>query len=343
MAEMEFGIFSNGSRPNRPQAQAWEEDLYEIVLGDKLGFQEAWISEHAVAGEFLICKAAALTKNIKLGPGVRSLPLYHPVQVASEANTCDQLTNGRYLMGCGVGFFPTRMNERGIDPALGHDMARESLDLITQCWTSPEPFDFRGRFWQGNSIKVRPDPFQRPHPPIAVACSETPESAELAGERGYWVLFGSTADPDHTRQLSERFVAAAEAAGRTPRRADMRTCRFVYVADSMEQAKRDLRETMSVAIEIEKKAAPHRYKRRLPPSGRVEDVTFDYLVDAGHLMVGDADTVYQRLVDYYDRVGGFGVLMFHMGRDYGRRRGRARSMRLFMEKVAPRLRALRPE
>ena len=245
---MEFGIFSNGSRPNRPQAQAWAEDLYEIVLGDKLGFQEAWVSEHAVAGEFLICKAAALTKQIKLGPGVRSLPLYHPAQVASEANTVDHLTNGRYLLGCGVGFFPTRMNERGIDPALGHDMARESLDFITRCWTEPEPFDFNGRFWNGKAIKVRPEPYQRPHPPIAMACSDTRESAELAGERGYWILFGSTADP-----------------------------------------------------------------------------------------------VYQRLVDYYNIVGGFGTLMFHMGRDYGSRRGRARSMRLFMEQVAPRLRTLNPD
>jgi hypothetical protein len=53
--------------------------------------------------------------------------------------------------------------------------------------------------------------------------------------------------------------------------------------------------------------------------------------------------VYQRLVEYYHTVGGFGVLMFHMGRDYGSRRGRARSMRLFMEKVAPRLRTLDPD
>jgi alkanesulfonate monooxygenase SsuD/methylene tetrahydromethanopterin reductase-like flavin-dependent oxidoreductase (luciferase family) len=337
---LQFGIFSNGSRPNRPQAEAWEEDLYEIVQGDKLGFSEVWISEHAVAGELLLCKAAALTKRIKLGPGVRSLPLYHPVHVASEANACDQLSNGRYLLGAGVGFFPTRMKERGIDPALGHDMARESLDLITQCWTNPEPFDFNGRFWQGKSIKIRPEPYQRPHPPIAIACSETPESAELAGERGYWILFGSTADPDHTRMLADHYLSAAEAAGHTPNRSYIRTCRFVYVADSMEQAKKDLRDTMSVAIEIEKKTAPHRYKRRLPPSGRMEDVTFDYLVDAGHLMVGDADTVYQRVADYYQTVGGFGTLMFHMGRDYGSRRGRARSMKLFMEKVAPRLRAL---
>jgi len=333
---MEFGIFSNGSRPLRTEGEGWDEDLYEIELGDKLGFQEAWISEHAVAGELLLCKAAARTKRIKLGPGVRSLPLYHPVHVATEANACDHLTGGRYLMGIGVGFFPTRMRERGLDPALGHDMMRESLDCILECWNSDKPFDWNGRFWQGKQISVRPKPVQSPHPPIAVACTASPETARMAGERNYALLFSSSDTAEHGREMAEHYVTAGGDA------ASIRACRFVYVTDSVERAKRELRPSMAIAIEQEKQRAPHRYAKRLPPSGRIEDVTFDFLVDAGHIIVGDPDTVYQRILDYYHRSGGFGVLMFHMGRDYGTRRGRARSMRLFTDQVAPRLGTLMP-
>ncbi len=43
---MEFGIFSNGFRPHTSAAQTYEEDIYEIVLADKLGFRDAYISEH---------------------------------------------------------------------------------------------------------------------------------------------------------------------------------------------------------------------------------------------------------------------------------------------------------
>src|SRR5438309_1000906 len=88
VAHVEFAIFSNGNRPFRSQASAWDEDLFEIVLADQLGFREAWISEHFTLGDLILCKAAAVTERIKLGPGVRTLALYHPVQVVSDANSC---------------------------------------------------------------------------------------------------------------------------------------------------------------------------------------------------------------------------------------------------------------
>ena len=43
---MEFGIFSNGERHNAIAADSYDEDLYEVKLVDRLGFREAWISEH---------------------------------------------------------------------------------------------------------------------------------------------------------------------------------------------------------------------------------------------------------------------------------------------------------
>ena len=43
---MDFGIFSNGFRPHSTAAQTYDEDIYEIVLADQLGFRDAYISEH---------------------------------------------------------------------------------------------------------------------------------------------------------------------------------------------------------------------------------------------------------------------------------------------------------
>jgi alkanesulfonate monooxygenase SsuD/methylene tetrahydromethanopterin reductase-like flavin-dependent oxidoreductase (luciferase family) len=72
----------------------------------------------------------------------------------------------------------------------------------------------------------------------------------------------------------------------------------------------------------------------------MQDVTFDYLVDIGHYIVGDPDTVCQKLHDFYVRSGGFGLLMLLAGKDYGTREQRTRSLRLFADQVAPRLRDL---
>jgi limonene 1,2-monooxygenase len=87
---MEFGLFSNDRRPDRTLGEAWDEDIFEVVAADKLGFTEAWLSEHQTPAELIIAKAAALTKNIRMGSGVRPLGYYHPIQIALEANATDQ-------------------------------------------------------------------------------------------------------------------------------------------------------------------------------------------------------------------------------------------------------------
>jgi len=91
---MEFGIFSNGERSNQLAADTYDEDLYEIQVADKLGLKEAWVSEHVPRGDgssrpdtvpvadLLICKAAAITKQIRLGPAVRPISFYQPMQAA---------------------------------------------------------------------------------------------------------------------------------------------------------------------------------------------------------------------------------------------------------------------
>src|SRR5438105_3888502 len=171
---MEFGIFSNGERLNSLAARSYDEDLYEIRLADRLGFTEAWISEHLrgthggrpdalSAADLFISKAAALTKRIRLGPGVRPIALFHPIQVALEAAVCDHLTHGRYMFGFGVGAPDDGMSQRGLgddSSALRRARMHEAIDLILRCWSEPAPFDYDGEFWQGRGINVVPKPYQ---------------------------------------------------------------------------------------------------------------------------------------------------------------------------------------
>src|SRR5438270_13602301 len=121
---MQIGLFSNGARLNQVARVSYDEDLYELQLADELGVQEAWISEHGKlvgfqapdqlpSADLFICKAAALTKQIRMGPGIRALPYYHPLQVATDAATADHLTGGRYMAGFGVGLGGGKTPQRG--------------------------------------------------------------------------------------------------------------------------------------------------------------------------------------------------------------------------------------
>jgi alkanesulfonate monooxygenase SsuD/methylene tetrahydromethanopterin reductase-like flavin-dependent oxidoreductase (luciferase family) len=349
---MEFGIFSHDERHYTVPADAWDEDLKEIVAADRLGYAEAWITEHFGAprpglhpyANLFICKAAAVTKRIRLAPGIRVLPLYHPVHVATEAAVCDQLTHGRYMAGFGAG------GERG-DPAkdLGmgdggerHERMYEAIDLIQRCWTEPQPFDYDGRFWQCTNVKINPRPLQQPMP-TALACSRSDSTLQFAGENGLMPLFGFYEPPSAFREMAEMFLAAGEAVGRLPRRADIRVPRYVHISDSVKKARAEVRDTLTPLLERRKRDFPWQFRRLVPPGGTLEDVTFDYLLEAGSIFVGDPDHVREGLQRAYAESGGFGVLLLMVGKDAGTRQQRTRSLRLFMEHVAPRLADLEPD
>ena len=340
---MEFGIFSNARRPTRTLSDAWDRDIFEIATADKLGFAEAWISEHQSPAELIICKAAGATQQIKLGSAVRPLAYYHPLQVVIEANACDQLTHGRYNLGVGFGFYRWQMEQRGLDFDKTREMMHASIELILKLWNSMEPVDYDGPFWTGKGMVAKPDPVQKPHPGIAIALSRSPSSAELAGKFGLLPLTGDFIPVPRLKMLGDTFVAAQRAAGRPPRRADLHATRVIYVAESDAVAREDMRQSYEETIRWEIKNTPHHQVERIPPGGTLEDITYDYLVDTGNLFIGGPDTVYQRILDFYDKTGGFGMLMVHGGRDYAAPEKLARSMKLFMDEVAPRLRHLDPD
>src|SRR4051794_18924121 len=176
---MKFGVFSNGTRHNQIARISYDEDLEEIILADRLGMTEAWISEHGTflnhqapdqlpSADLFICKAAALTKQIRLGAGIRPLPFFHPLQVATEAAVCDHLTNGRYLAGFGVGVNVGNNKQRGPLKGDPRAMTREAIALIRKAWTASEPFDWNGEFWQGEKWHIIPKPLTELE--VGIAC-----------------------------------------------------------------------------------------------------------------------------------------------------------------------------
>ncbi len=351
---MEFGIFSNGFRPHTSAAQTYEEDLAEIVLADQLGFRDAYISEHhgesvyigkvdtLPVPELLMCKAAALTKRIRMGAAVKLIHLGHPVDTAIQAAVTDHVIGGgRFIFGFGSGFpNPLFSEERGLSHAERHERLREALDLILTCWSAREPFDWNGKHWRGKSIVATPPPLHAPHMPMATA-TDTEAMIDLAGTRGYTMLHAQLEPPASIRKKADRYARAAKAAGHTAPLNSVTVARYVYVAGSRREAMNDLRADINYELGYQMQRGLIRLlsaNYKMPLKG--DHVTFDQLAEMGMYHLGDPDTVAKELCEFYEAAGGFGTLLIVCGKKWATRDKVFRSMRLFMDHVAPKLRDL---
>ena len=343
---MRFGLFCNQQRARADVGASWREDIDEIVLGDRLGFEQAWISEHTgspwlpdalPSPDHMICALAMLTKTIRLGPAIRRLALYHPLQVAIEAAVCDQLTGGRYMFGFGRGGPVSGWGQRGTAWEETHDMMVEGIDLIMRCFDETKPFDFEGRFYRGREISVYPKPVQAGGPPIAVATGN-PTLLALAARRNFDVLTSQFAMPEEIFRLAKLF----EGAGADDRARDKITAvRGVFIGDTDASAIAAVKADWERHLAFNRKHFPINFKNWVGDAS-IADARFEKLHEAGLMFVGSAETVEGRIREFYERAGGFGTLLLVTGRDWGSFEQRAESMGRFMSDVAPRLADLTP-
>lgn len=351
---MHFGIFSNGFRPHSTAAESYNEDIREIVLADELGFRDAYISEHhgeaayigAVdtipAPDMLMCKAAALTRQIRMGSAVKLIHLHHPVDVAIQAAVTDHLIgSNRYIFGFGTGFAsPLFSRERGLSFEDRHARLMESLEGVLRCWATDEPFDLEGRFWRGQGIIALPKPLDAAAMPMATATDSEP-MAKLAAERGYIQLSAFLESPQGIAAKAERYVRFATAAGISDPRRNLTVSRLVYIADSRAEAIEDMRAAVAYEVSVQAQRGfltmlKKNFNLDVPNDARA----IEALVEAGLYIVGSPEQVTDQLQKFYHATGGFGTLLIVCGKSWATRQKRERSMRRFMSEVAPHLREL---
>ncbi len=352
---MEFGVFSNGFRPHTTAAETYEEDLQEIILADKLGFTDLFLSEHhgeppyinrvdtIPAPEFLMAKAAGLTKQIRMGAAVKLLHIQHPLDVAIQSAILEHLLGeGRFFLGFGTGFpSPLFCKERGMTYDDRHARLQESLEFILKCWNSDEIFDWEGEHWQGKGVVALPKPLSRPLP-MATA-TDTEDVIKLSAERGYRMVTAFLDGTERVRAKAEKYENYAKAAGVQDARKNFLASRIVYVADSVEQALEEMRPSVTFEISVQaERGFLDMLKRVYDLDVPNNDKGIEALVEAGFYLIGEPDRIAEQIKELYDQTGGFGSFLYVGGKNWATREHRHRSMTRFMQEVAPQLRDLTP-
>lgn len=132
--------------------------------GKAIPVTEPWIVLAAIATQ---------TKAIKLGPMVTPLPRRRPWKVARETVALDHLSNGRVILGVGLGFWREEefraFGEEDDDRIRGHKLD-EALEILLALW-SGEPVNYEGEHYQVANVHFLPGALQKPRIPIWVAGS----------------------------------------------------------------------------------------------------------------------------------------------------------------------------
>jgi alkanesulfonate monooxygenase SsuD/methylene tetrahydromethanopterin reductase-like flavin-dependent oxidoreductase (luciferase family) len=346
----EFGMFHEFQRTaDMPQPAAFAQSFAQVDAAERWGLDAMWLAEIHVAPERSVCSApltiasaiAARTRRLKIGTGVQVLPLCHPLRIAEEAATVDQISEGRLIFGVGRSGFPRTYEAYGVPYGESRERFAETLDILKRAWTE-DSFSYSGRFYQFDNVRLSPKPFQKPWPEIRIAAN-SPDTFPAIGRLGHGVFvavrLGTLSElSPNIRAYREAWKAAGHAGeGKVFLRAP------VYVADTAEQARREPEESIMYFYrylgerleDSATRAGVRAIEDRAARGRRLQTISYDEAL-RDKIIVGTPEAVTDRLMGLKEELGLDGILAeMNCGTKIPHQRV-MRSLQLLCEKVKPR-------
>ncbi len=198
----------------------------------------------------LLSALAGVTRTIKLGTMVLVLPLRNPVYFAKEWATLDVLSEGRSILGIGVGWHEEEFVLMGVPHRERGRRLEECLEIVRALWAG-DHVTFEGTYYRVRDLTVDPKPHQKPHPPIWMGGGTQPSEKiyaqtvanidpvlrRIARYADVWVPH-SSATPEMVRSDWAKVQAFARDHGRDPGLIGRVYSNFVWVLGKGEKPER---------------------------------------------------------------------------------------------------------
>lgn len=196
------------------------------------GFESLWIGDHVALPtdtpnpadepriELVVSLAhlAAVTSRVRLAAGVAILSMRQPVLLAKQLTSIDVLSNGRLIVGIGVGYVERELEALGASVADRAARTDEHLAAMRALWDEPTP-SFDGRFVSFSGVMQRPRPIQRPHPPIVCGGHVPASYRRTVRVADGW--YGWDLDPEQTAAALAALREAGQHEERPPELGDL--------------------------------------------------------------------------------------------------------------------------
>jgi alkanesulfonate monooxygenase SsuD/methylene tetrahydromethanopterin reductase-like flavin-dependent oxidoreductase (luciferase family) len=346
----EFGMFPEFQRPaGMTEEEAFATSFEQVDAAERWGLDAMWLAEIHIAPERSVLSApltlasaiAARTKRMKIGTAVQVLPLCHPLRLAEEAATVDQISHGRLIFGVGRSGFPRTYEAYGVPYGESRDRFAETLEILKRAWTEPS-FSYKGKYYSFENVTLTPKPHQKPWPEIRVAANSAdtfPAIAKLGHAVFVAVRLGTLEElePNISAYRKAWKEAGHPGEGKVFLRAP------VYVADTDQAAREEPEESIMYFYrylgerleDSATRAGVRAVEDRAARGRRLQTISYDDALRE-KIIDGSPERVTDRLMDLKEKLGLDGILCeMNCGTKIPHQRV-MRSLQLLCEKVSPR-------
>jgi alkanesulfonate monooxygenase SsuD/methylene tetrahydromethanopterin reductase-like flavin-dependent oxidoreductase (luciferase family) len=225
------------------------------------------------------------------------------------------LSRGRlvsgFVRGTGVETWATNIN-----PVYNRERFEEAHDLIIKTWTTPGPFRWEGKHYHFRVVNPFEVPLQKPHPPVWIPGTGSPETLVWCAERHYPYIYLET-DPEATQDMMAIYAETARQHGYDPGPQHFGYLLRIHVQDTDEKAREVARGFLVGNVGVGRIPLPADYMsppgynsrdarfrklseriRRDPlRGGGVDTATYEAILQANRIIAGSPDTVIKKLRD----------------------------------------------
>ncbi|WP_256301756.1 LLM class flavin-dependent oxidoreductase [Haloarchaeobius salinus] len=295
---MQFGLVLPTERgASHDASAAWETIERQAELADTGGLDSLWVGEHHFVDNLYfdnfqtLSFLASITERVTLGTSVCLAPLYNPVRLAERVANLDVQSDGRTILGLGLGYRKQEFDVLGVDRSRRVPRLLETLDLLEQCW-SEDDSAYDGEEFSFESVTVNPKPLQDGGPPIWLG-GKSRASLKRAAQLGdAWLPAPSYTVDD----LEQCYAVYEEAFDDEPSTRPL--WREVFIDRDHERAVERARESLVGKYDS--------YSSWHQESGQHDDNSVEERFEAyheGRFLVGTPDEVIADLETYRERFG----------------------------------------